>query len=155
IHTEAVTSLVGRAELLAALFGLLALMSLPPLEIDRQAGRVGRRAVSLVCFAVALLSKESALVVLPLIPLFRIASRREPWRVGAGKEIRSLDWVPYALCAGSALFLRALVVGGLGASTVTALDNPLAFVPAAVRVRSALGVLWDYFALLNFPLVLG
>jgi protein O-mannosyl-transferase len=155
IHTEAVTSLVGRAELLAALFGLLALLSVPPLEMDRRRARVGRQAASLVCFALAMLSKESALVVVPLIPLFRIASRGESWRAGVWKELRSLDWAPYALCACSVLVLRALVVGGLGISTVTALDNPLAFVPASVRVRSALGVLWDYFALLNFPLVLG
>jgi protein O-mannosyl-transferase len=155
IHTEAVTSLVGRAELLAALFGLLALLSAPPLEMGERGVRLRRQAASLVCFVLALLSKESALVILPLIPLFRIACRREPWRGGAWKEVRSLDWVPYALCAGAVLALRALVVGGLQVNTVTPLDNPLAFVPASIRVRSAVGVLWDYFTLLNFPLVLG
>jgi len=47
------------------------------------------------------------------------------------------------------------VLGAITVNTVTPLDNVLAFVPWSVRVRSALGVLWDYFGLLNVPLVLG
>src|SRR5262249_19846307 len=43
----------------------------------------------------------------------------------------------------------------LTVNTVTPLDNVLAFVPWPVRVRSAFGVLWDYFGLLLVPLVLG
>ena len=46
------------------------------------------------------------------------------------------------------------VVGGLMVNTPTPLDNALAFVPWSIRVRSALGILWDYFGLLNFPFVL-
>jgi hypothetical protein len=156
VHTEAVTSIVGRAELLAALFGLGALLSAA--HIDRPAGG-GRRAawqvLSLVSFSLALLSKESALTILPLIVLYRVARSGASFGRGLGREMRSGNWVPYACCAAVYLALRTYVTGGLQPSdTVTPLNNMLAFVPWMVRVRSAVGVLWDYFGLLNLPLVL-
>jgi tetratricopeptide (TPR) repeat protein len=154
IHTEAVTSLVGRTELLAALFGLLALLSAA--QLDRATSRRARAAMeaaSLTCFSLAVLSKESGLTVLVLIPLFRMACRGDALGRGASKELRSLDWVPYALCAGMWLALRTYVVGAIAPpQTVTPLENMLAFVPWTLRVRSAMGVLWDYFGLLNAPL---
>ena len=156
IHTEAVTNIVGRAELLAALGGLIALLSAARLDTaTSRRARIGLQVVSLTAFSLAQLSKESALSILVLIPLFRIACRRERWTVGLWTELRSLDWLPYALCAAVCLMLRAAALGAMTIDTVTALDNVLAFVPWSVRVRSAVGVLWDYFGLLNVPLVLG
>jgi tetratricopeptide (TPR) repeat protein len=158
LHTEAVTSLVGRAELLGALFGLLAVLAAG--AIDTAANRTARRAwhaFSVVCFVGAVFSKESAVTILPLVLLYRVTRRGEPLFGGMWKEVRSLDWVPYALCFCTFLFFRFLVVGtlaGIPGQRVTPLDNVLAFVPLEVRIRSALGVLWDYFALLNVPLVL-
>ncbi|HEX7407427.1 MAG TPA: tetratricopeptide repeat protein [Candidatus Binatia bacterium] len=155
VHTEAVTSLVGRTELLAALFGLAAILSMDRADTAAHwPARVSLYLLSLTSFSLALFSKESALVVVPLILLFRIARRREPLVTGLVTQLGSLDWVPYALCAGVFLFFRYLVVGGLMVNTPTPLDNALAFVPWSIRVRSALGILWDYFGLLNFPLVL-
>src|SRR6266436_850512 len=59
IHTEAVTSIVGRAELLAAGFLLAAwILHLRNREI-----------AALICFVLALLSKESAVAFLPLVLL--------------------------------------------------------------------------------------
>lgn len=154
IHTEAVSSLVGRAEVLAALFGLIALLAAAPSgEIAWPPTRV-RLLTSLVCFSLALMSKESSLMLLALIPLFRIAIRGAPLNTGLRDEIVGLHWAPYVLCAGAILLLRYHVVGKLHVDTVTPLDNVLAFVPSGVRVRSALGVFWDYFGLLNVPLIL-
>ena len=136
-------------------FGLGTLLS--KVQADRAENVAGRRCwevLSLVCFALALASKESAITVLPLIPLLRITVRGEPLWGGLWREMRSLEWVPYAACAAVFVLFRFLVVGTLGVSTVSALDNVLASVPTTVRVRSALGVLWDYFGLLNVPLVL-
>jgi len=156
IHTEAVTSLVGRAEVLAALFGLSAVLSVDC--ADRAKGRVSRaawRTASVTSFSLALLSKESALTVLPLILLLRVAQRAEPSIRGLLRELRSLDWIPYALCACVFLGLRHSVVGAVAPPLpVTPLNNILAFVPCTVRLRSAMAVLWDYFGLLNVPLVL-
>lgn len=158
LHTEAVTSIVGRAELLAALFGLLAILTAGAIDTapNRWAVR-GWLALSVLSFALAVFSKESAVTVLPLLLLYRVTLRGEPLRVGIWKEVRSLEWVPYALCVGVFVFLRYLVVGtvgGIPANHLTPLDNVLAFVPWTVRVRSALSVLWDYFGLLNVPFVL-
>ena len=76
--------------------------------------------------------------------------------MGAGlrRELRSLDWVPYAACAAVFFAARLSVLGTVTPYTVRPLDNVLAFVPWTARVPSALGVLWDYFGLLNVPLVL-
>src|SRR5579863_5980031 len=57
IHTEAVSSIVGRSELLAAGFIFAAWL----LHLE------DRPLAALTCFALALLSKESAVVFLPLI----------------------------------------------------------------------------------------
>ena len=152
VHTEAVTNLVGRAELLAALFGLLSLLS--AVHIDGAGSRIQSalaHACSVLCFSLALLSKESALTVLPLIVLLRVTVHHDGLLRGGWRELHSLVWVPYALCAAVILVLRWYVVSP---RTVSALDNVLAFVPWPVRVRSAIAVLWDYFGILNVPLVL-
>src|SRR5207249_2961422 len=82
-------------------------------------------------------------------------ARRRDLRQGIWDELRRGSWLPYALCAVAFLALRFTVLGVMDSrTTVTPLDNPLAFVPPVVRIRSALGVLWDYFALLAVPLVL-
>jgi hypothetical protein len=155
VHTEAVTSLVGRAELLAALFGTAAMLSMTGADTtDNRTAKTTLRLLSVLFFCLALLSKESALVFVPLIALFRIACRREPFAAGLAREWRSLDWVPYGLCVSAYLLLRFGVVGSFMVNTVMPVDNVLAFVPWSVRVRSALGVLWDYFGLLNVPMVL-
>src|SRR5262249_8645942 len=152
----AVTSIVGRAEVLAALFGLLALLTaVPPRATVGRATRSALQGVSLAAFSLALLSKESALVVLPLILLFRIACHGDALGRGLWQELRTLDWVPYGLCAGVFLWLRFSVVGAVTPPLpFKPLNNILAFVPWTVRLRSAMGVLWDYFGLLNLPLVL-
>ena len=155
IHTEAVTSVVGRAELLAALFGLVAMLAAE--RVDSAGGRTRRvllQATSIGAFVLAVLSKESALTVVALMPLFRIACRREPLGAGLRRELYSLDWVPYAACAAVFFTARLCVLGTVTPYTVRPLENVLAFVPWTARVPSALGVLWDYFGLLNVPLVL-
>jgi len=156
IHTEAVTSLVGRTELLAALLGLTAILSLDHADtVVRPLAQGGWRLFSLTCFMLALFSKENAMVVLPLALLFRLARRGEPLATGCLAQLRSPIWVPFALAAGVYLFLRFHVVGGFMVDSPSLLDNVLAFVPWTARIPSALGVLWDYFGLLNLPLVLG
>jgi hypothetical protein len=156
LHTEAVTGLVGRAEVLAALFGLAALLSGSRADTSTSASRrTALQAISLVCFSLAIMSKESALTLLPLMPLLRVLQRAEPLGRGFRREVCSLDWVPYILCAGVFVALRFYVVQSVPSShEPELLDNVLAFVPLMVRIRSALGILWDYFGLLNVPLVL-
>lgn len=155
IHTEAVTGLVGRAELLAALFGLGSMLCLVRTDAaGRRLPRISGYSFSLLLFLLALFSKESAVVYALLVPWCRIACRREALWAGLVREARSLDWVPYALGVVVFVLFRSWVLGWVTLDTISPLDNALAFVPWDVRMRSALGVLWDYFALLNVPLVL-
>jgi hypothetical protein len=64
IHAEAVVTLYGQAELLATFFGLLALER--ALAAEREGGDLKNLIVACVCYALALLSKEGAVVILPI-----------------------------------------------------------------------------------------
>ena len=136
IHTEAVASVVGRAELLAAGFLLAGwILHLRDRPIS-----------SLVCFALAMLSKESAVAFFPLVLLGDFAM---------GK------WKPrlrYALAAGlTLLYLGVLwkVQGGrLGRPEISMADNPLAYLPTGWRILNALRLAWKYVALQVYPAVL-
>ena len=136
IHTEAVAWAVGRAEILAA--GFLFAGWILHLR-DRPIG-------SLACFALAVLSKESAVAFFPLVLLGDYA---------IGK------WKPrlrYALAAGLTLLYLLLlwtVQGGrFGPAEIPMVDNPLAHLPAGWRILNALRVAWKYVALQIYPAVL-
>jgi tetratricopeptide (TPR) repeat protein len=146
IHTEAVTSVVGRAELLAAFLSLVALLAAARAEGARHPARW--KAASLASFAAALLAKESALAALPLIGVLY-------WHSAARPRLRVLAarLVPYALVASAYLGLRIAVVGSLGLPAPPHfVDNPLAYEPGPVRVRTALVILWQYISQLVLPL---
>jgi tetratricopeptide (TPR) repeat protein len=136
IHTEAVASVVGRSELLAAGFLLAAwILHLRDREI-----------AALICFLLALLSKESAAAFLGLVLL--------------GDYARG-EWKPrlrYARIAGVTLLYVGLlwkVQGGrLGTASISLLDNPLANVPAGWRILNALRVAWKYAGLHFYPATL-
>ena len=133
LHTEAVASVAGRAELLAAGFVFAAWI----LHLNDQ------QIPALICFVLALLSKESAVVFLPLLLVGDYA--RGKWK----------PILRYALFAGIALlYLGTLwkVQGGrFGQPTISQLDNPLAVIPAQWRILNALRVAWKYAALHFYP----
>jgi len=133
IHTEAVSSIVGRAEILAA--GLVFAAWILHLK--------NRPIAALICFALALLSKESAIVFLPLILAGDYALGK--WK----------PRISYALVTGLTLLYLAVlwkVQGGhLGRASINPLDNPLATLPAGWRVLNALRVGWKYVALHFYP----
>lgn len=136
IHTEAVASIVGRSELLAAGFLLSAWL----LHLH------DRPILVLLCFALALLSKESAVAFLPLVL--------------AGDYVRG-KWKPlprYGWIAGVTLLYVALlweVQGGrFGGADISFLDNPLASLPAKWRILNALRVAWKYLGLHVYPATL-
>jgi tetratricopeptide (TPR) repeat protein len=135
IHTEAVAWAVGRAELLAAGF-LFAGWILHLRD---------RPVTSLACFALALLSKESAVAFLPLVLLGDYALCK--WK----------PRVRYAQAAAlTVLYLGILwkVQGGrFGPAEIPMVDNPLAHLPAGWRILNALRVVWKYVALQVYPAV--
>ncbi len=156
IHTEAVTGLVGRAELLAALFGFSAMLAAA--RAREQTADWPRRwwmALALVSFTAALLCKESAVALLPLVFLFRIALESGGWRAGLKGEARTLDWAGFVACAAAVFVLRriALASGDAG-ETIHPVDNILASVPAWQRLATAWAIQWEYVSQFVFPLVL-
>ena len=136
IHAEAVGWITGRSELLAAGFLLAAWL----LHLYEQP--VG----ALLCFALALLAKESAVVFLPLVV--------------AGDYVRGQfkSWVRYAeIAAVLALYLGAfwlLEGGGFGEKALSWMDNPLAKLGPGLRIGNALRVAWKYLALQVYPATL-
>jgi tetratricopeptide (TPR) repeat protein len=154
IHVEAVTGIVGRAEILAAGFALLALNS--HLRF-RTTGRKAFLLGAVLLYLAALLSKESS-VLYPVLALAVEAAMRSP-RLSVLRDFRSVSWwSPYLLYAVTVLIvfvIRVLALGGHqagGPAVVSIMDNPLYELPAAQRMVSALFILAKYLSLLAFPL---
>ena len=133
IHTEAVASIVGRSELLAACFLLAAWW----LHLQNQ------WLPEVVCFVLAMAGKESAIAFLPLVVAGDYA-RRE-WKPLSRYLILILAAVAYA----AALFQAQ--GGTFGEHGVDFLDNPLAKLSVWLRIPNALRVAWKYVALQIFP----
>ncbi len=129
VQSEAVNALVGRAEILAFSFTLVAF-----LLFARKANPILAGVSSLA----ALLSKESALFALPLFVLYR----RDWARVVA---------LGGAVAAGA--ILRIVVLGGLGISgrEIGFLDNPLADAGLGGRALAAPVLLLHHARLVLWP----
>ncbi len=152
IHVEAVTGIVGRAEVLCALFYFLGARAyLACRDASTNARAWAAYAGVLVCFALALLCKEMALTlpgILFLCDAYRLA-------VGPGLDARGLTSA--RLIAPQTGFIavivlyfwvRAAVLGQAGpTSTIFALYRT----PADVRILTAITVLADYVRLLFVP----
>lgn len=149
VHTEAVTSIVGRFELLAA---LAAFSSLAAFARSLRAGR-GARAwywLSVAAAAIGPFAKENALAVLPMLFLLHLWLRPD-----ARWSRRALLLLPHALALLPYLAIRIVVTGALVLPhDFPLLDNPLAPVSAPVRIATAIIVLWRYVGLLVFPHIL-
>lgn len=141
LHTEVLNEVVGRSELLVALFLLLALHAAP--------GR-SRRSQGLVIFffTLALLSKEHAIVLIALLPLF------DAFTTG-GWSVWRQRWPLYLGMLGIAflwLLLRHYGVdhnGPLAQYSPTVV--PLAYVPWEIRALTGLQYQWVYLAKLFVP----
>jgi len=136
IHTEAVASIVGRSELLAAGFLLAAwLLHLRDQQIPE-----------LACLVLALLSKESAVCFLPL-------ALAGDYARGELKPRPRYFWIA-GVCVLYVGVLWKVQGGRFGEVSVNFLDNPLASLPAAWRILNALRVAWKYVGLHIYPATL-
>ena len=161
VHTEAVSGVVGRAELLCAAFVLGSLLT-----YIRSTGAEGRSTaayvLSLLLFAAALLSKENGITLLGLIVLYDLSfrTRNSLSQKGApvGAQLGAL-WRSrrrtYAGYVGLALVVLAVRVWVLSANEspepLTRLDNPLIELGAGLRILTALWVLGRYLGLMLLP----
>ncbi|MCZ6601832.1 MAG: hypothetical protein O6952_02365, partial [Planctomycetota bacterium] len=144
VHTEAVSGVVGRSEVLAALFGFLSLrLALPPFSLNRLG-------FSLASLLLALLSKENAVVFLGLYPLALVLAPGLEWR----RREAAITFGCLAAVAGSWFLLRWSVIGSFLAPegyVATFLVNPLAHLEPAPRWAAALAGLGKYLLILLLP----
>jgi tetratricopeptide (TPR) repeat protein len=155
VHVEAVTSIVGRGETLAAafVFGFL----LAALVYRRaRSGRPRLLAAALLCYGLGLLTKESAAVA-PALAFLAF------WRLEEGSAVRRIGkalrtGIP--LYAGAAVVLaldlayRHWVLGGFlksGRFRIFELENPLAPLHPFVRAANAATILFRYVGRLLVP----
>jgi tetratricopeptide (TPR) repeat protein len=158
IHVEAVTSVVGRGETLAAVFVLGTLLAAVRFA-ESERGRPRRLflAAALLFSLAANLTKESAAVTPALVCL--ILAWKSPG--GLLSKLRAALTRGLAFYAGAALVLaavfaiRAEVLGGALKSARTGifeLENPLAPLPSLARALNASLVLLRLLGRLVFPL---
>lgn len=147
IHTEAVSSIVGRAEVLAGLLVLTTLLSFLRGRENQGARRRVWQAVSCGAFGLGILAKESALTAVLLIPLVDLCLRAPEARRSA---LRNL--LPYVTIATAYLALRWRLIGSVGLPDAPGLlENPLAHVATLPRLMTATVVFWEYVSALAFP----
>jgi Tfp pilus assembly protein PilF len=148
LHTEAVTSIVGRAELLMSLCVLSGLW----LAADARFG------LSLIAFALGLLSKEQAVMLPVLILLYESCAiaplqRRSTETEHSRSSLRILftEYWPYAVVLSGYLVLRWWALGGLALAPIPFLDNPIAYLNGTERLLTAIRVAGKYLWLCIWP----
>lgn len=131
IHSEVVAGIVGRAELLSVVFGLGALIL-----FSRQ-----RSVLAGMAFFAAFCAKESALAWAPFLVCHLLAQR---WLAGEAASLGSIlrqDGPRLALAVlpalGAYLALRGFATAEVAQTTILYQENPLAFVDAGTRLRTA------------------
>ncbi|MFN0242877.1 MAG: tetratricopeptide repeat protein [Planctomycetota bacterium] len=141
LHTEPVANVYARSELLAAAFGLAFLCL----------ARGGRPVLGALCLFVAVSSKESAVVFLPVALLL------DAWMPAGGPRLRGMTLVLGALALGAWATLRAAALAGHDHAhdeEVPFVENPLVALDAGGRIASALKVQLAYLRLLVLPTTL-
>jgi len=152
VHSEAVVPAFGRADLLAAFFALLAWR----LSLSSRSGRCAVAATAAAVLA-ALLSKENAVALIPVIVATDLAVRNR----GAGTLAARLShlacarWRLYAALAIVLLVyagLRFWATGALlAADGVRYIENPLVQAGPVTRAATALWVVIRYVGLFLVP----
>lgn len=135
VHTEAVANLKGRDELLSLIFLLLSAWFFFG----------NRTALSLAAFLLALLSKESAITFLAIIPLTSYFFMNAGWKV----SIRRM--LPYSIAAAAYVLLRFQIVGMPVSYSDEVLNAPFLLARGTEAFCTKIAVLGKYFMLLVFP----
>lgn len=150
VHVEAVANLAGRAELLAAFFGLLTiLLYLRGSGERRPDSRTPTPLLlggALLSFAFALGAKENAVVVVPLLVLVELLrGRGNPWR----ERLRRWPfWVGLTALAAGYMLLRRSILGTFTTHDVAPFILNL---PPGTRVATAVANWLEYARLMVFP----
>jgi tetratricopeptide (TPR) repeat protein len=145
LATEAVTNIVGRADLLAALFVLGALL----LHERSQDAVLRTRGLALcgmgAAAALGVLSKENAVVLPALMLLGDVVRRRGRWRERAPGYVVTMGAIA------SVMVLRRFVMSGLTDAAQNVTDNPLVLAGFWTGRLTAVKVLGYYLVRFFWP----
>lgn len=145
VHSEVVANIKSRDELLSLFFLLLAWWAWQRLQHHRPA--LLYIGMAMAAFFLALLSKESALTLLPLFPLSVYMFRQKPRRI----DYLHTMWL--LVPVGFFLALRQVVLGSVrGLDKVSILDNVLSGAgDAPTALASAIRHIGEYLKVLILP----
>ncbi|XP_043224720.1 protein O-mannosyl-transferase Tmtc3-like [Amphibalanus amphitrite] len=164
IHTEAVTGVVGRAELLSSVFFIVAILSYVRATRAPQGTDWSWVGVTLLCVTAALLCKEQGITAIGVCAVYEVFVIRKLRLAGLPYLLRSLvsgkvpppDWLRAAssrllVLAASALCLLVARVKVMGAQlpAFTRFDNP-----AAAAMTPTRQLTYTYLAAVNAGLLL-
>lgn len=140
LHVDVVNTVVGRSELLVALFLLAGFVA-------ARGGRAWHGLLTCLCYLAALLSKEHAITFLALLPIWDcfdqgVSCWRRRWKLYLGLLAVALLWL---------FWRRYGVVNDLPRFEVTEAASPLAHVDGTTRVLTALLYQGLYLAKLVVP----
>ncbi len=145
IHTEVAANIKGRDEILSFLFVIAALRCIASWFNRETAGRL---AAAGGLFFLALLSKESAITCVAVVPLL-------PWFFTSPFSLRKAITPTAAVGGAAALYLvirTAVLHGFMSSSAILPLNNSLVTAPDALgRFATAIMILGRYLLLLLFP----
>ncbi|MCW3085583.1 MAG: repeat-containing protein YrrB [Bacteroidetes bacterium] len=143
IHTEVVANIKSRDEILSMLFILLSIQALLNYVRDKN----NRSFIGyLFCFLMALLSKESAMVYIGLVPLLLYFF--------TGTEAKNNIRLTLSAAAIGVffLFLHYKIIGSIGLSNIPVIDNSLLVTKSFFEQKAtAILILGKYLLLLIFP----
>lgn len=154
IHTEAVANVVGRAEVLSALFVFLGMVCLHrDVTATGRAARIGWRVGTWLSFLAGMLSKEQAVCFLGLAPLCEWWWRRRGAARAAWWTSIVLRHLPLVAPLGVYLWMRWMALGGklLRGVAASAFDNPLTQATLWERIFTPPVVLAKYLLLMVWP----
>ena len=156
IHTEAVTNIVGRAELLCFCFFILALWLYIKARLLKSSHPSLFYLLSLGGYFLALLSKESAITLLGVVILIDWLYRYQgQMKVMLGNGLNEIkrSYLGFLLVTLIYFILRFLILDNLiNPGSVTMLDNPLIAASSWQRIATAIKIIGNYLALLLFPI---
>jgi tetratricopeptide (TPR) repeat protein len=151
INTEVVAWISGRGDLLGTFFFLGALVlymrAYPPERARESQVRIPRWIVGagLLAFMLGLLAKESVATLVVVLVLYELTFRGST----RGKGVRL---VPFIVVLVAYLGWRVTVLGGIQASSIYFVANPLMDEASWPRAFTAIKVFGKYLGLLLFPL---
>jgi protein O-mannosyl-transferase len=152
VHTEAVTNVAGRTDLLAAGAVLAALLCYLK-SVEAQGGlRLAWLAGLVVATTAGVFSKESAVIIPGVIVLYEVAFGAAAHQ-GKGRRFRALTPALLATLAPVALMLwqRSRVLSGTLPMEIPFTDNPIAGADFLTGRLTALGVIGRYLSLIAWP----